>query len=119
MALDEANQRLFVGCRKPARFLALNAASGEVVANLRACGDTDDLFYDSVNRKIYLSGGAGCVTIFDQAGSNSYEVLRTIATPSGARSSLFVPSRRTWYVAVPRRGPHRAQILIIKAAPNV
>ncbi len=119
MALDETNQRLFVGCRKPARLLALNAASGEVVANLRACGDTDDLFYDSVNRKIYLSGGGGCVSVFDQADSNSYEVLRTIATPSGARTSLFVPSSRTLYVAVPRRGPHGAEILIIKAVSNV
>jgi DNA-binding beta-propeller fold protein YncE len=54
MGLDKANERLFVGCRKPARLIVLNAASGEVVANLRACGDTDDLFYDSVNRKIYL-----------------------------------------------------------------
>jgi hypothetical protein len=79
--------RAINGCswgRKPARLLALNAASGEVVANLRACGDTDDFFYDSVNRKIYPSGGAGCVSIFDQVGSNSYEALRTIATPSGA-----------------------------------
>jgi hypothetical protein len=119
MALDEANERLFIGCREPARLLVLNVVSGEVVANLRACGDTDDLFYDSVNRKIYLSGGAGCVSVFDQADSNSYERLRTIATPSGARTSLFVTTSRTLYVAVPHRGSQRAEILIFKAAPNV
>jgi DNA-binding beta-propeller fold protein YncE len=119
MALDEVNERLFVGFREPARLLVLNAASGEVVANLRACGDTDDLFYDSVNRKIYLSGGAGCISAFDQAESNSYERLRTIATPPGARTSLFVTTSRTLYVAVPHRGSQTAEILIFKAAPNM
>jgi DNA-binding beta-propeller fold protein YncE len=117
MALDETNQRLFVGCRKPARLLALNAASGEVVANLRACGDTDDLFYDSANRKIYLSGGAGCVSVFDQVDSTSYKGLRTITTPSGARTSLFVTTSRTLYVAVPHRGSQRAEVLIFNAVP--
>jgi outer membrane protein assembly factor BamB len=116
MALDETNQRLFVGTRKPARLLALDATSGEVVANLRACGDTDDLFYDSVNRKIYLSGGAGCVSAFDQADSNTYEELHTISTPSGARTSLFAADSRTMYVAAPHRGSQKAEILILKAA---
>jgi hypothetical protein len=118
MALDEVNERLFVGCRHPASLLVLKAASGEVVANLRACGDTDDLFYDSVNRKIYLSGGAGCVSVFDQADPNSYERLWTIATHSGARTSLFVTASRTLYVAVPHRGSQRAEILIFRAAPD-
>jgi DNA-binding beta-propeller fold protein YncE len=119
MALDETNQRLLVGCRKPARLLALNAASGKVVANLRACGDTDDLFYDSVNRQIYLSGGAGCVSVFDQVDSNSYKGPRTITTPSGARTSLFVTTSRTLYVAVPHRGSQGAEILIYNAVPKV
>jgi YVTN family beta-propeller protein len=119
ITLDEANERLFVGCREPASLLVLNAVSGEAVAKLRACGDTDDLFYDSANRKIYLSGGAGCVSVLDQADSNSYESLRTIATPSGARTSLFVATSRILYVAVPHRGSQRAEILIFKAAPNV
>jgi YVTN family beta-propeller protein len=119
MALDEANERLFVGCRQPARLVALNAASGEVVVNLRACGDTDDLFYDSVNRQIYLSGGAGCVSVFDQADSTSYKRLRTITTPSGARTSLFVTTNRTLYVAVPHRESQGAEILIYNAVPKV
>jgi hypothetical protein len=118
MALDEANERLFVGCRKPARLLVLNAASGAAVAKLRACGDSDDLFYDFVNRKIYLSGGAGCVSIFDQADSTSYKRLRTITTPSGARTSLFVTTSRTLYVAVPHSGSQRAEMLIFNALPK-
>jgi DNA-binding beta-propeller fold protein YncE len=114
MALDEADQRLFIGCRTPAQLLALNATSGEVVAKARACGDTDDLFYDSVNRMIYMSGGAGCVSVVDRANSNSLDSLGTIATAWGARTSLFEPSSRTLYVAVPHRGSQGAKVLIFK-----
>jgi hypothetical protein len=103
LALDEANERLFVGCRKPARLLVLNAASGKVVANLRACGDTDDLFYDSAAKEIYLS----------------YKEFPTIATPPGSRTSLFLPTNRTLFVAVPHRGSQRAQILMFRALPNL
>jgi DNA-binding beta-propeller fold protein YncE len=112
MALDETNQRLFVGCRRPARLLVLNTASGQMVANMRACGDTDDLFYDSPNREIYLSGGDGCISVFDATNPDSYKEVRTIATPSGSRTSLFAPTNRILFVAVPHRGSQKAQILI-------
>jgi DNA-binding beta-propeller fold protein YncE len=112
MALDETNQRLFVGCRRPARLLVLNTESGQVVANLKACGDTDDLFYDTTDAKIYLSGGSGCVSIFNATNPANYREFRTIATASGARTSLFEPNTRRLYVAVPHRGSQRAEILI-------
>jgi len=119
MALDEADQRLFVGCRRPARLLALNTVSGEVVANLKACGDSEDLFYDSTNREVYLSGGDGCISIFDATAPNSYNELHLIATPSGSRTSLFTQTNRTLYVAVPHRGSQKAEILIFKATPKL
>jgi hypothetical protein len=92
--------------------------SGKVVVKMSACGDTDDLFYDSLNRMIYMSGGAGCLSIFDHADSNNPSELRPITTPWGARTSLFVPSNRTLYVAVPHRRSQPAEILIFKALPD-
>ena len=118
IALDETNDRLFVGCRRPARLLVLNSASGEVVANVRACGDTDDLFYDYANGEIYLSGGAGCISVFKRTNSDSYKRFCTITTPAGSRTSLFVPTDRTPYVAVPHRGPQQAEILTFKTMPK-
>ena len=47
MALDEANHRLFVGCRLPSTLVVLNTDSGDVVAKIEISGDPDDLFYDS------------------------------------------------------------------------
>ncbi|MBI3666221.1 MAG: hypothetical protein HY236_08365, partial [Acidobacteria bacterium] len=43
MALDEADHRLFIGCRKPGVVLVLETVRGQVVARLNSAGDADDL----------------------------------------------------------------------------
>src|SRR2546430_4096478 len=52
MALDEANRRLLIGCRSPARLVVLETTSGKTVIELPISGDTDDLFYDAQRRRI-------------------------------------------------------------------
>src|SRR6266702_7673682 len=47
MAFDEANHRLFIGCRIPSKLVVLNTESGNVVASIDISGDPDDVFYDS------------------------------------------------------------------------
>ena len=110
MALDQRHQRLFIGLRHPARLFVLDTESGRLIANMQACGDSDDLFYDSINQQIYLSGGEGCVSIFRQNSADQYDPLVTLNTPLGSRTSLYVPSTHTLYVAVPHRGKQPAEI---------
>src|ERR1700719_1735634 len=38
LALDEANHRVFIACRKPPRFIALDTDTGKVLANLPCVG---------------------------------------------------------------------------------
>ncbi len=52
MAFDEADVRIFVGCRLPARLLVLDSASGKTVASLDTVGTTDDLFYDAAKHRV-------------------------------------------------------------------
>jgi DNA-binding beta-propeller fold protein YncE len=112
MALDERHQRLFIGLRRPARLFVLDTESGRVVTDMEACGDSDDLFYDSINQQIYLSGGAGCISVFRQNSADSYEQLFTLNTPVGSRTSLYISSTHILYAAVPHRGKQRAEIRI-------
>ena len=44
MALDEADHRLFVVTRFPARLLVFNTETGKVIQSLSAVGDSDDVF---------------------------------------------------------------------------
>ena len=110
MALDEANHRLFVGCRLPSRLVVLNTDSGDVVAKINISGDSDDVFYDSKRHRIYAICGAGKIDIIEQTDPKTYKALTKLDTANGARTGLFVPERDTLFVAVPHRGSQKAEI---------
>jgi DNA-binding beta-propeller fold protein YncE len=110
MALDEANHRLFVGCRLPSRLVVLNTDSGDVVAKINISGDPDDVFYDAKRHRIYAICGAGKIDIINQADANTYKAFAKVNTASGSRTGLFVPAQDTLFVAVPHRGSQQAEI---------
>ena len=110
MALDEANHRLFVGCRLPSRLVVLNTDSGDVVAKIDISGDSDDVFYDSKRHRIYAICGAGKIDIIEQTDPNTYKALTKVDTANGTRTGLFVPERDTLFVAVPHRGSQQSEI---------
>jgi DNA-binding beta-propeller fold protein YncE len=110
MALDEANHRLFVGCRVPAKLLVLDTESGNVVAKIGISGDPDDVFYDAKRHRIYAICGAGKIDIINQADANTYKAFAKVNTASGSRTGLFVPAQDTLFVAVPHNGSQQAEI---------
>ena len=110
MALDEANHRLFVGCRLPPKLVVLNTDSGDVVAKVNISGDADDVFYDSKRRWIYVICGAGKIDVIEQTDPKTYKALTKLDTANGARTGFFDPERDTLFVAVPHRGSQQAEI---------
>ena len=118
MALDEANHRLFIGCRKPARLVMLDTASGKVLENMASCGDADDVFHDAASGRIYLSGGEGCISVFEPSASKTMTEIERLPTAPGARTCLFVPQTRTLFLAVPHRGDQQAEIRVFQIEPK-
>ena len=110
MALDQANHRLFVGCRLPSKLIVLNTDSGDVVAKIDISGDADDVFCDSKRNRIYVICGAGKIDIIQQVDPSTYKPLTKVDTAYGTRTGLFVPERDTLFVAVPHHGSQRAEI---------
>jgi DNA-binding beta-propeller fold protein YncE len=110
MALDEANHRLFIGCRVPSKLVILNTDSGNVVTTLDISGDPDEIFYDGKRRRLYAICGAGYVEIVEQADPNTYKLTAKVPTANGARTGLFVPERDNLFVAVPHHGSQAAEI---------
>jgi DNA-binding beta-propeller fold protein YncE len=117
MALDEANQRLFIGSRRPARLAVFDTASGKMVASVEGAVDTDDLFYDAAHKRIYMSGGDGTVRVYAQRDADHYEPIARVPTAPGARISLLVPELNRYYVAAPRVGRRDAEILVFSVEP--
>lgn len=114
MAIDEKSKRLFIVCRVPARLLVLDTSSGRIVAKLATVGDSDDLFYDSARRRIYVTGGEGAIAEYEQSDPDHYKQITRIPTAPGARTSLFVPDADRLFVAVPHRGQLRAEVRVYK-----
>jgi hypothetical protein len=84
MALDEAGHRLFVGCRRPAKLLVYDTATGKQTGAVDIVGDTDDLFYDAARKRVYVSGGDGFIDVLD---------ARPAATPARSRAPPRLPGR--------------------------
>ena len=69
MALYEADRRVFIGFRIPPRFAVFDMSSGKMVAALPCVADTDDLYYDSELKRVYVPGGQGFYKCFSNERS--------------------------------------------------
>jgi DNA-binding beta-propeller fold protein YncE len=112
MALDEANHRLFIGCRNPARVLVYDTQSGKVIGSTQIVGDTDDMFLDAKLNRLYVAGGEGFIDVLDTGPDAKLARLARIKTDAGARTALFTPDQRRLYLAVPHRGAQKAAIKV-------
>jgi|SRR5579863_884770 len=117
MALDESDDRLFIASRTPSRMAVFNTKSGQVVTALPCAQDADDLYYDSARRRIYVSGGEGYISVFQQKDADHYELLAKVPSSLGARTSGYAGKLGKkgfdrLYVAVPARANHGAEIRI-------
>jgi DNA-binding beta-propeller fold protein YncE len=114
MALDEEHHRLFVGCRHPAKLVVLNTDNGSVVASIDIVGDSDDLYFDAARHCIYASGGEAFITVLSQKNPDSYLVTGKIPTASGARTSFFDADKGLFFLAVPHRLFHSAEVYVYR-----
>ncbi len=112
MDLDESNGRLFVGCREISKLLVLNSKTGKELAQLNIGNDADDVFYDPIFQRIYVSDGEGLVDVYKQVDGNHYKPLATIHTALGARTSLLDIDSHRFFLAVPHRSGQKAEIRI-------
>lgn len=120
-ALDGSERRLVIGTRKPAEMVVMDSSSGREVAALPTVEGMDGVYFDSVRRRIYVSGGrgleAGSVFVYQQKDAGHYEYLGMIATRPGAGTSFWSPQLHRYFVAAPAYKDHDAAILVFEPAP--
>ena len=117
LSLDEANQRLFIGCRQPPRLVVLDSKSGDSIAELEIAGDVDNLFYDTKRKRLYASCGEGFLEVIAQSDAHHYHALPRLASAKGARTCLFVEESGQLFLAVPRRVGQPAEIRVFSVMP--
>ena len=89
MTLDEPDHRLFVVTHEPARLAVFDTVTGHSVAELPCVQDADDAYYDSARKRVYISGGEGFISVFQQADPDNYSLLAKLPSTLGARTSGY------------------------------
>ena len=112
MALDPAHHRLFVGFRLLPRLKVLNSRTMKLIATLKTDRDADDIYYDAQKKRIYISCGGGYLDVIRQETPDTYKLQTRIKTVEGARTSLYVPQQKYFYLAVPKSEHNSAEIRI-------
>ena len=81
LAVDSKTQRIFVAGRKPGIFYVFNQ-DGKVVSQ-KPCADiNDDMTWDPVLKRLYISGTQG-LSIFHQDSADGYSEIANIPTNGG------------------------------------
>jgi DNA-binding beta-propeller fold protein YncE len=115
MALNESDHRLFTITRKTPMMVVLNTETGNEVARLRAAGECDDVFFDASRKRIYVIGGEGIISVFQQNDPDHYELISNVPSGIGIRTGYFFAKRDRFYVGVPAKGSEPAQIWTFEA----
>jgi DNA-binding beta-propeller fold protein YncE len=103
MALDEANHRIFIGCRKKPMLVVMDTESGTEVAGVEIPGDTDDVHFDAKRKRIYASCGDGSIAVIKQNDADHYELVENVSTVKDARTCCLDPDTGRIYLGVPRQ----------------
>jgi len=115
MAIQGADRRLFVACRKPAQLLVIDPAKGRNFESLPLGGDADDVFLDEASGRVFVACGAGWIDMFERGDLGKYAPFERLGTRDGARTCLFSPGEGRLYLAVPRKGDATAEIRVFDA----
>jgi hypothetical protein len=103
LALDEVNQRVYIGCRKEPMVVAIDTEKGKEVGGVAVPDNIDDLFLDAKRKRLYASCGEGFLVVLKLGDGDKIEVQEKMATAKGAKTCLYVPETSRLYLAVPRQ----------------
>jgi DNA-binding beta-propeller fold protein YncE len=118
MAYDEQHHRLLIVCRKPGTLLVMDSDNGKVVESLPAAERSDDIAFDAEKGRIYVPGGEGIISVFQQKTADRYELVAKVISEPGAKTCLLVPSLARYFVAVsPGETKATAKVLTFKVLP--
>jgi len=118
LALDEANHRIYVGCRQEPMVVILDMETGKEISGVSIPGGVDDLFLDAARKRLYASCGDGFLAVLKQVDADHVETLEKIPTAKGAKTCFYVPETGRLYLGVPRQeGKDGPEIRVYQAKP--
>ena len=111
MALDEANNRLFVGARSGS-VIVFDTQTGKELQSLPIAKNIDELIFDPTSKRIYASCAAGSTSVYYQQDPDHYKLLAEVPTGPGAKNELLIPRLKRYFVVVPPQANSRGQVYV-------
>lgn len=107
--LDEANHKLYVGCRDTetsGTIDVFDTETGKELDTLPIGGWVDYIAYDPTSHRIFASCGApvsggGALYVYHTDNQGHYKLLAKVPTAPRAKTALFVPEIKRVFVSVP------------------
>ncbi|HEY6375393.1 MAG TPA: hypothetical protein VIX90_07690 [Edaphobacter sp.] len=84
MSIDTKNHRLFIGCRKPQKLIAMSTDDGKVVSDLPIGAGVDATKFD--RGQAFASCRDGSLAVASETSPGKFEIVQTVKTPQGART---------------------------------
>ena len=103
MAMDRANNRLFIGCRGklPAVvpvMAVVDADSGKTVFTSEIGRQNDGVVYDADSKRVFTGNGIDAVmVIFEQVDKDTYKPIEALTTRPGVRTLALDPKSKRLY----------------------
>jgi len=104
LAMDTANDRLFIGCRSKV-LAVMDAANGKVITTLPIGDRVDAVAFDTDNKLIFASNGDGTVSVVRQKSANEYESAGDIQTQKSAKTMALDPKTKRLFLSAAEMAP--------------
>jgi hypothetical protein len=101
LAYDEVNDRLIVGCRAPAKILALDGKTGKEISVVASSAGADDLFFEPLTHRGYLISGSGAIDTVELSPEGKLKAISVTHTVTGAKTGLLDREQGLLYVGIP------------------
>jgi DNA-binding beta-propeller fold protein YncE len=112
VALDEANHRLFVGCRS-GQVVIFDTETGKELQALPIGDWVDEVEFDPATKRIYAAcGGTGNVDVYEETDPDHYKSIGKIPSGPWGKNGRLVPELNRYFVPVPQHGNKNAEVLV-------
>jgi DNA-binding beta-propeller fold protein YncE len=94
LAYDAKTNRLFIGCRREPKMIAMDAATGKVITSFPIGAGVDFAAFDPEARLIFFSCGDGTLNVFHEKSADEYEDAGAVKTQPSAKTMAFDPKTK-------------------------
>ncbi len=112
IALDEAHQRLFVGCRS-GQVVIFDTNTGRELQAVPIGKGVGDLTYDAGSKRLYAIGG-GKIDVVQEVDADHFRAIGSAAVGDQAETGRLIPELNRYFAAVPQTGSGRARIQVLQ-----